>query len=128
MDVLDPSNWPLIVKLLAGWGPLGIWAALAERRATKSEKDHHATRTSHEKSIKNAVAEAVRAAQERLDQHLEAAAAKDLEHQKQLRELTDRFVRLIEKQSAKANELVERVAQKTQGKGHVDDGTSATPR
>jgi len=87
---VDPLTWPLWLKLLVGWGPLGIWAAWAEWRARGTERAHHATRDSHEEAAKEVAAE----------------------HQRQLTDLTDRFVKLVERQSAKAHELVEKVEEK----------------
>jgi len=92
---MDPLDWPVWLKLLAGWGPLGLWAGWAELRARGAERAHHATRDAHEVAAQ-VVAE---------------------EHQRQLGDLNDRFVKLIERQSAKAHELVESVQKKRRTNG-----------
>jgi mevalonate kinase len=99
---MDPLSWPLWLKLLAGWGPLGIWAGRAELQRGRVERAHHATRDNHAQ-----VMQAINQA------HEEAMQAARAEHQEQLRELTNRFVKLIEKQSVTALALASKVKEKT---------------
>jgi len=98
---MDPTEWPMIIKLLAGWGPLGVWAFLAERRAHRAVRDHHATHAAHEKAIT--------AIEER---HRKAAVEKDEAQRKQLEQVTDRMIRLVENQSRQAHRLADGVTER----------------
>jgi hypothetical protein len=84
---VDPLTWPLWLKLIAGWGPLGVWAGRAEVQRGRVERAHHASRDAHTAEI----------------------ARINAEHERQLAELTNRFVAMIEKQSAHALKLTSRV-------------------
>lgn len=112
-----PSEWPLWLKLLCGWGPLGIWAARAElarsrseRALARSEREHHKTRDAHDKLLVDRDAK-IR----------EAEAARDAAHREDARVLTDQFVRLIEYQSRQANRLADGVDKKTKKRRGLPD-------
>lgn len=84
---MDPTEWPLIVKLLAGWGPLGVWVAFSEMRATR-------------------LARSLAAIEER---HRKALTDKDEMHRKQLDQVTDKMIRIVENQSRQAQRLADGV-------------------
>lgn len=113
---MDPLTWPMWLKLLVGWGPLGMGWVRAELRASARERAHHATRDMHDAAIAK-LNEETRTAHEAAVTELNDAYArreqeKDAEHRAQLRELTDRFVKLIEKQAAPARVLADKVREK----------------
>lgn len=107
-DPADPSTWPMLVKLLAGWGPLGIWAGWAELRRIWAERAHHATRDGHEAA---AAALNERNAQALREVNEEIARIRD-EHEAQLREVANRFIRIVERQSKETRALVDKVDEK----------------
>lgn len=107
---MDPTEWPIWIKLACGWGPLGIWAVRAELARARSEREHHKTRDAHDKLI---------VARDKDLRELEAA--KDAATREETRLLTDRFVRLIEYQSRQSNRLADGVDKKTKRRRAPDD-------
>lgn len=98
---MNPADWPMIIKLLVGWGPLGVWAAFAEWKAVRATREHNATRAAIDKEM---------AARD--ERHRRAAIEKDEAHRKQLEQVTERMIRLVENQSRQAHRLADGVTER----------------
>jgi hypothetical protein len=109
---MDPTTWPMWLKLLAGWGPLGIWAGISEIRRVWAERAHHATRDKGAKLMAEVVERHELEATVMRDSYVQMVRDLTEEHQKQLHEVTRRFVHLLERQSEKAHALIDKVEEK----------------
>lgn len=107
---MDPAEWPTWLKLIVGWGPLGIGWIWSERRRANADREHHATRDAHAKQLEKIEAD-----------HRAAMAAKDEVHRKQLDQVSDRMIRIVENQSRQAHRLADGVNERLRRGRNQDD-------
>lgn len=112
MSGLDPSTWPDWLKALVGWGPLGIWAGISEIRRVRVERAHHVSRDAAAAELATVHAHYEREAHKAQTSHLEDVKELNEEHQRQLQDVMARCFKLLERQSQKANVLMEKVEAK----------------
>lgn len=99
-ETLDPETWPMWLKLMAGWGPLGAIAGLSITLQVRSEKAHHATRNKHEQTLQQLAKE----------------------HRNEITTLTERFVSMVEKQAEAQRKYAEAVKRKRGAPRDPDEG------
>jgi hypothetical protein len=136
---LDPSTWPDWLKLLAGWGPLGIWAGISEIRRVRAERGHHASRDGAAADLAKVHADAAaelakvhthyeHEAHKAQVAHLEDVKMLNEEHQAQLKEVMARCLKLLERQSEKAHVLMAKVdAKKLSDSPETGESGTVTP-
>lgn len=83
---MDPSTWPLWVKVLAGWGPLGAWAGIMTWAYLKLSDRHRAAFETQAKKFADVIAAQART-------HQDEKAALNAKHEGQLAELTSTVVK-----------------------------------
>lgn len=109
-----------LAKLVV-YGPLGIWAAVASLYAYRKDKDHHATRDSHESRVEAIHAEHAKAFASQAKQYADATTALVAGYEKriseleergsaQLLEMSERILTTAEAYAAKHAAMTEKVA------------------
>lgn len=118
---MDPVDWPTWLKLLAGWGPLGVWAATAQISANKKDKAYHATRDAHEAALKQQAtahsAELINVTEhhaqtlhkQTVDFTARIEAMQD-QHREEVKEMADRFISLTTTYAERSHALIDKVA------------------
>lgn len=117
---MDPTTWPLWGKILAGFGPLGLWCAWSSWNWYKESKAHHETRDKneaatktlnedHAKVVKNMAVEFAVKLKEQEDRHDAEAKERDKRHHAEMHEMTDRLITTTEAYAEKNRQLTEKV-------------------
>ena len=139
---MDPSTWPMWAKVLAGWGPLGVWAGIMTWAYFRSEKRHEKAQSEQARRFADVVATMTKDSRVREDKiHVEHRTdfvaqgvlfAKEISetearHHEQENELVDRLLSAGEKHGDITRGLAEKLAtlaesMKRHGKPGGDDG------
>ena len=123
---MNPLDWPTWLKLLAGWGPLAAGWTWAEVRRAREATAHHRTRDDHAKltgDIHKGHAESlsrIHAITKVHDEHRRSLETQAKEYgekiqalaetnRRQMTEMFDRCMKLIEQQSAAVSDFVDAV-------------------
>jgi hypothetical protein len=99
-----------LLKQLAIYGPLGIWAAVASWYAFTKDKEHHATRDAHEKAFAAQALQFAGVVKAQADGYTERIQEVEDRCAEQMSELTDRLIGTAESYAEKNRQLTEKVA------------------
>lgn len=141
---MDPTTWPMWAKVLAGWGPLGVWAGVMTYAYFKSQRTHDKALTAQAARFAGVVAVMTKDAQAREDklhdEHRDVlmrisvtftneTREAELRHSAQEDELIERLLTANEKHGETTKGLAERLAalaESMKRRGGDSDGPSST--
>lgn len=107
---MDPSTWPTWLKILGGFGPLGIWSAVVSWAYWKKDREHSAVRDAHTAAAteqSKAFADMLKA---QADDFASKLAAAEARHFEQLKEQNARLNAVTDAYAERNQRLTEKVA------------------